>query len=181
MLELIRLHVRLLSLKILARTARAALTGIVAVAMVSALFHHRARAADSDVPRFVVDPYWPKPLPNRWVTGAVGGVCVDREDHVFGVNRSDLTTMEQIVGKQPAPIVIEYDSDGNLVNAWGDPKLMPKSIHGCFVDKQDNIWIGGNADGIVQKWSHADRSQRRLRQCGRKMRRARRQQESAAS
>src|ERR1700727_1779697 len=132
MLELIRLHIRLLSQRIFARTVRAALAGIVAVAMVSALFHPPARASDSDVPRFVVDPYWPKPLPNRWITGAVGGVCVDREDHVFGVNRSDLTTMEQTVGKQAAPIVIEYDSDGNLVNGWGDPKLMPKSIHGCF-------------------------------------------------
>jgi hypothetical protein len=62
--------------------------------------------------------------------------------------------MEQTVGKQPAPIVIEYNSDGNIVSSWGDPKVMPKSVHGCFVDKQDNIWIGGNADGIVQKWSH---------------------------
>ena len=104
--------------------------------MVSGLFHHPARAADSDVPRFIVDPYRPKPLPNCWVTGAVGGVCVDKEDHVFGVNRSDLTTMEQTVGKQAAPIVIEYDFDGNLVNGWGDPKMMPKSIHGCFVDKE---------------------------------------------
>ena len=154
MLELIRLHSQLLPQNVLAPIVRAALAGIVAVAMVSAPFHRPARAADSDVPRFAVDPYWPKPLPNRWITGAVGGVCVDGEDHVFGVNRSDLTTMEQTVGKQAAPIVIEYDSDGNLVNAWGDPKMMPKSIHGCFVDKQDNIWIGGNADGIVQKWSH---------------------------
>jgi hypothetical protein len=147
-------HIRPPSLKILTRTGRAVLASIFGVAIVSAPLHHPARAADSDVPRFVVDPYWPKPLPDRWVTGAVGGICVDRQDHVFGVNRSDLTTMEQTVGKQPAPSVIEYDSDGNLVNAWGDPKLMPKSIHGCFVDGQDNIWIGGNADGIVQKWSH---------------------------
>ena len=44
--------------------------------------------------------------------------------------------MEQTVGKEPAPIVIEYDSDGNIVNSWGDPKQMPKSVHGCFVDKQ---------------------------------------------
>ena len=166
MLELIRLHIRLCLQKVLARTVRPTLAGIVVVAMVSPLFHHPARAADSDVPRFVVDPYWPKPLPNRWVTGAVGGICVDRQDHVFGVNRSDLTTMEQTVGKQPAPIVIEYDSDGNLVNAWGDPKLMPKSIHGCFVDGQDNIWIGGNADGIVQKWSHDGKQM--LLQIGRK-------------
>jgi hypothetical protein len=117
MLELIRLHIRPLALKILARTVRAALAGIAAFALISAPFRHPACAADSDVPRFVVDPYWPKPLPDRWVTGAVGGVCVDWQDHIFGVNRSDLTTMEQTVGKQPAPIVIGYDSDRNLVNA----------------------------------------------------------------
>jgi hypothetical protein len=104
---------------------RAVLAGLVGAAIFLLLPHNAARAADSEVPRFVADPYWPKPLPNRWVTGAVGGVCVDREDHVFGVNRSDLTTMEQTVGKEPAPIVIEYDSDGNIVNAWGDPKQMP--------------------------------------------------------
>lgn len=122
--------------------------------LVSADLGHPVRAADSDVPRFLVDPYWPKPLPNRWVTGSVGGVCVDSRDHVFGVNRVDLTAMEQKVGKQPAPVVIEYDTDGALVSAWGDPKLMPKSVHGCFVDKEGNLWIGGNADGIVQKWTH---------------------------
>jgi hypothetical protein len=133
---------------------RAFLAGLIGAAVALMLSHGPARAADSEVPRFVVDPYWPKPLPNRWVTGAVGGICVDREDHVFGVNRSDLTAMEQTVGKEPAPVVIEYDSDGNIVNAWGDPKQMPKSVPGCFVDGQDNIWIGGNADGIVQKWSH---------------------------
>jgi DNA-binding beta-propeller fold protein YncE len=149
-----RVGFRFLAPKLSTRIGIAALAGLVAVAIVSGAWHGPARAADSEVPRFVVDPYWPKPLPDRWVTGAVGGVCVDRHDHVFGVNRSDLTTMEQAVGKEPAPIVIESDSDGNVVNAWGDPKRMPKSIHGCFVDKQDNIWIGGSGDGIVQKWSH---------------------------
>jgi hypothetical protein len=154
MLALIRLHIRPLSLRIRTRTGRAVLASVAALAIFVGHFHCPVRAADSDVPRFVVDPYWPKPLPDRWVTGAVGAICVDRQDHVFGVNRSDLTTMEQTVGKQPAPIVIEYNSDGNIVSSWGDPKVMPKSVHGCFVDKQDNIWIGGNTDGIVQKWSH---------------------------
>jgi hypothetical protein len=27
-------------------------------------------------PKFQVDPFWPKPLPNDWVTGNVGGTCV---------------------------------------------------------------------------------------------------------
>jgi DNA-binding beta-propeller fold protein YncE len=122
--------------------------------LVSADLGQPARAADSDVPRFLVDPYWPKPLPSRWVTGAVGGICVDNQDHIFGVNRTDLTAMEQTVGKQPTPIVIEYDAEGDMVNAWGDPKLMPSTIHGCFVDNENNIWIGGSSDGVVQKWTH---------------------------
>jgi NHL repeat len=125
-----------------------------------------AGAAESDVPSFLVDPFWPKPLPNRWVTGAVGGVCVDKQDHIFGVNRIDLTTMEQQVGKQPAPVVIEYDAEGNIVNAWGDPKLLPHLIHGCFVDSENNIWIGGSGDGVVQKWTHDGKTM--LLQIGRK-------------
>jgi DNA-binding beta-propeller fold protein YncE len=135
----------------------------VTLAVLSSSF---AQAADSEVPRFLVDPYWPNPLPDRWVTGAVGGVCVDRQDHIFGVNRVDLTTMEVKVGKRPAPVVIEYDAEGAIVNSWGDPQVMPKAIHGCFVDSQDNIFIGGSADGVVQKWTHDGKTM--LLQIGRK-------------
>ena len=122
--------------------------------------------AGSNPPRFLVDPFWPKPLPNRWVTGAVGGVCVDHEDHVFGVNRSDLTATELKVGKQPAPVVVEYGPGGDILAAWGDAKRMPANIHGCFVDKDDNIWIGGSGDGVVQKWTHDGKTM--LMQIGRK-------------
>jgi phosphoribosyl 1,2-cyclic phosphodiesterase len=90
----------------------ASLLGLATQALVADL---PARAAKSDVPLFLVDPFWPKPLPNRCMTGTVGGVCVNKQDHIFGVNRVDLTTMEQTVGKQPAPVVIEYDAEGNIV------------------------------------------------------------------
>ena len=113
-----------------------------------------AFAAEGDIPRFVVDPFWPKPLPNRWVTGEVGGVCVDRNDHVFGVNRAKLSDRESALGKTPAPMVVEYNGEGGVVNAWGDPKLLPTNIHGCFVDGDNNLWLGGSGDGIVQKWTH---------------------------
>jgi sugar lactone lactonase YvrE len=108
----------------------------------------------TNLPRFVVDPYWPKPLPNRWVTGEVGGICVDSNDHVFGINRRNVTALETTVGKLPAPPVIEYDEDGNIVKAWGDANVLPVAIHGCFVDAQDNLWIAGSGGGMVQKWSH---------------------------
>src|SRR5271155_1807522 len=69
------------SLKVWTGGGRALLAGLVGAAIVLTASHGPAGAADSEVPRFVVDPYWPKPLPDRWVTGAVGGVCIDREDH----------------------------------------------------------------------------------------------------
>lgn len=106
------------------------------------------------VPRFVVDISWPKPLPNRWVTGEVAGTCIDSKDHIFTVNRSNLLDLQKRLGLTPAPPVIEFDGEGNVVNAWGDPAIMPNGVHGCFVDHEDNVWIAGNGDGIVQKYSH---------------------------
>ena len=38
-------------------------------------------------PRFEVDPMWPKPLPNHWVIGAMIGVAVDANDHVWIIHR----------------------------------------------------------------------------------------------
>jgi len=106
--------------------------------------------------KFQVDPYWPKPLPQDWVTGNVGGTCVDANDHLFIVTRSadtaNLTSQEKEIAK-PAPPVIEFDAAGNVVNSWGDPKVVPSGAHDCYFDDQGNIWIGGNTDAIAQKYS----------------------------
>ncbi len=51
------------------------------------------------------------------------------------------------------------------MNSWGDSAL-PAGLHGCFVDYESNVWIGGSADGIVQKWSHNGKQM--LLQIGRK-------------
>jgi hypothetical protein len=67
--------------------------------------------AQSKAPKFEVDPMWPKPLPNLWVTGGVGGLCVDSHDHVFILNRRDLTDNDLDAGRQ-APAVIEFDPEG---------------------------------------------------------------------
>ena len=50
--------------------------------------------------KFEVDPTWPKPLPDKWVTGQVSGVCVDARDHVFIVNRNNMTDKEAEVAQQ---------------------------------------------------------------------------------
>src|SRR6202142_1638626 len=104
-------------------------------------------------PKYEVDPYWPKPLPNKWITGDVGGVCVDAKDHVFIVNRQNLEEKETETAVS-APPVIEFDPDGNVVNSWGDTKVLPKMLHGCYVDFENNVWIAGSGDGIIQKYAH---------------------------
>src|SRR3979490_2157041 len=104
-------------------------------------------------PKYEVDPTWPKPLPGNMVTGRAGGICVDAQDHVFEVNRGDLQDKEKLVAT-PAPPVLEYDSDGNLVNSFGDFKIAPSSIHGCIVDKENNLFVAGNDDAVVQKYTH---------------------------
>ena len=38
-------------------------------------------------PSFVVDASWPQPLPNHWILGQIGGLYVDRHDHIWVYNR----------------------------------------------------------------------------------------------
>ncbi len=61
---------------------------IVLVAVAGAfLALERTRSAQTGVPKFEVDPYWPKDLPNQWMLGQVSGIYVDSQDHVWVTNR----------------------------------------------------------------------------------------------
>ena len=121
------------------------------LAIIAAIVCPPSLQAQSNMPEYEVDPFWPKPLPNRWVIGQVGGVCVDAQDHVFILNRQDLVDEELDAGIQP---VIEFDPEGNVVNSWGDPEVFGALLHDCHVDGDNNIWIIGARSGIAQKFSH---------------------------
>jgi len=120
------------------------------------------------VPRFEVDPFWPKPLPNHWILGSAIGVSVDSRDHVFIVHRQQSlnqrtegsagNTTPENACCAAAPPVLEFDAAGNLVSSWGGPGEgydWPASNHGITVDHMDNVWIGGNdpKDAHVLKFS----------------------------
>ena len=109
--------------------------------------------AQGNPPKYEVDPSWPRPLPDKWVTGAISGVCTDAQDHVFIVNQGNLTENELDAGHQ-APPVIEFDSEGVVVNSWGNREILPEGLHGCFVDYQNSVWLSGSHDGIIQKYAH---------------------------
>src|SRR3954453_18355318 len=46
-----------------------------------------AAGTGKQAPMFEVDPYWPKPLPNHWVTGSTIGLSVDAQDNVWTIHR----------------------------------------------------------------------------------------------
>jgi len=46
-----------------------------------------AAASAVHAPRFEVDPFWPKPLPNHWVMGSTIGLSVDADDNVWIIHR----------------------------------------------------------------------------------------------
>ena len=61
-----------------------------AAAAVSDAQQARVQSVDANgAPIFKVDPFWPKPLPNRWSMQHVTGIHVDHEDHIWFLNRED--------------------------------------------------------------------------------------------
>ena len=131
-------------------------------------------AQAKQAPRFEVDPYWPKPMPKNWVMGMTIGVGISPDDHIWVIHRGNdvgnLDRTELAVVKEgappvgeccnPAPPVLEFDQQGNLVGSWGGPSPdgkydWPESNHGIAVDHKGFVWIGGNGqpDSHVLKFT----------------------------
>jgi len=139
------------------------LTTIVALDIGSSILDRKAEAAAVQAPRFEVDPMWPKPLPNHWVMGNTIGVSVDASDHVWIIHRAGSLEAKEIYAVTnppgatcclPAPPVLEFDQEGNLIGHWGGPGQgydWPESNHGITVDYKGNVWIGGNGRGPQPK------------------------------
>ena len=157
------------------RTLRATLAAVL-LSGVAAASLAAGNAPLPKMPEYRVDMSWPKlPLPNKWAIGELGGLFVDARDHVWIIQRpGTLLPFEKAAALDPptasccypAPPVIEFDSQGNVVHAWGGPGKSydwPTSEHGITVDYKGDVWIGGNStrpgphgeppDGMVLKFS----------------------------
>ena len=110
------------------------------------------------IPQYAVDPSWPKPLPNNWILGQAAGIATDSEGHVWVLHRpGSLTDDERGAALDPpvskccisGPPVLEFDTEGNLLNSWGGPGdgyEWPTNEHGIHVDSSGNVWIAGNGE-----------------------------------
>src|SRR5467141_3615192 len=117
--------------------------GIIALSFVFAAFTAPVAQA-REVPKFQVDPSWPK-LPAKWVWGQVSSVSVDERDHAWILQRPSSVRTDQ--KERAAPPVLEFDADGSLVQGWGGPGEgydWPEIEHGIYLDPKGYVWIGGN-------------------------------------
>ena len=136
-------------------------------------------AVADGLPSFEVEPDWPPIMPNKWVTGEVRGMHVDAQDHIWVVHRpGNLTNRELAADSDPpqaeccisAPSVVEFDTLGNVVQAWGAPEggykrpieqwrgpgnsfLWPFPEHGIYVDHNEFVWVGANTEHHVLKFT----------------------------
>lgn len=128
-------------------------------------------------PEYVVDASWPRELPNDWILGQVSGIAVDGEDHVWIVHRPRSISESEAGAVQdpplgeccvPAPSVLQFDGEGNLLRAWGGPTWnrerqdwdappadWPANEHGIFIDDEGHVWLGANGptDRMVLKYT----------------------------
>jgi hypothetical protein len=134
----------------------------------------RTATGRAEAPRFEVDPFWPKPLPNNWRLGSVIGVWADAADNIWVVHRSSATLAVEERGAEfdpphgeccsGAPPILAFDQEGNLIRSWGglpgedyQGYSWPESNHGIFVDHLGYVWLGGNGqpDSHIMKFTQA--------------------------
>jgi len=148
---------------------RASFLGVAALFMLAGWLIPAGHAQEgTNAPRYEVDASWPKPLPNNWLIGQIGGLAADKYDHIWVYQRprslSDdekgaipdppLRAVARSICCKPAPSVMEFDPAGNLLQAWGGPEdpekcvaptcVWPSNEHGIFVDDDEHIWLAGN-------------------------------------
>jgi len=141
-----------------------------------------ALPAHAQSPAFRVDPYWPRPLPNNWILGQVGGIYVDAQDNIWVFQRPrSLTDDEKAAALDPprakccvpAPSVLVFNQAGDVVKSWGGPGDnlgydWPLQEHGILVDNKGFVWLSGNGkgDNMVLKFTTAGKFVKQIGKSG---------------
>ena len=91
--------------------------------------------------------------------GQASGVAVDAQDNIWVVQRPRTLTDDEKAASlspprtkccRPAPPELVFDQAGTLIRSWGGPGEgydWPQNEHGIHIDRDGNVWLGGNNDG----------------------------------
>lgn len=118
---------------------------------------HAQSKPGNDVPVYKVDPFWPKPLPNKWIMQQVVETEIDKDDHVWMINRPDPKADEMGATTNPpraeccalGPEIMEFDTEGNILKTISGAKIpgWPQRLQSLNVDHAGNLWVSGTGSG----------------------------------
>src|SRR5258707_14802457 len=102
-------------------------------------------AVAQQTPKFEIDTSWPKPLPNNWIFGQIGGIFVDKDDNVWisqrprTVNDRDKRAErgDKSICCYTAPSVVEFNQAGDVVKPGGGAKTAQG--YDCAENEQGNV------------------------------------------
>jgi hypothetical protein len=136
--------------------AIASLLGISVASLHETASAQTVRKTPREIPRFQVDPSWPK-IPNGWTLGQVASAAADDHDNIWILHRPRVVRPDQKTG----PPVMEFDAAGNYIQGWGGAANAagydwPQSEHGIYVDYKGYVWVGGSGnDDQILKFTKA--------------------------
>ena len=131
----------------------------VACAVVWTAARDRVAGQNVQVPIFEYDPTFPKPLPETWAIGPIGGLAVDRQDHLYVVQRpGGLPHQRALLRRRRHAAqggLLHPGATGARVRSeparWctrgagpGAGYDWPQTEHGVFVDHKDIVWLAGS-------------------------------------
>lgn len=128
---------------------RTVITGLVLAGLGASQPSLGAEAA-KQAPIFEVDPFWPKPLPNHWVTGSTIGLAVDAQDNVWTIHRPN--TVED--NFKAADIMVGSSAgqdDEALPGAAASKPIAPAPIGKCC-KVAPPILVYDQAGNYVKSW-----------------------------
>ncbi len=124
---------------------------------------------NNGAPQYRVDPFWPKPLPNKLEHAAgrgdfcrpPGSRLVPQPRSIRPPHRAGGRSWSRCGRPSAAlccvrgPELIEMDQQGNVLNAWGGPGFHPKwpvQLQTVVVDTKGFVWVSGeaNEDSILK-------------------------------
>ncbi len=119
----------------------------IVIAVLGAMALYVAVGAQGAAPRYLYDPGWPKPMPNKWKIGGVTGLAVaPNDDTVWVYDRpNDLTNLELETETGVSdccirpPSMIHIAKDGTVIGSFDAPQG-----HGMDIDSKGFAYLGQN-------------------------------------
>ena len=105
-----------------------------------------------EAPKFEVDPFWPKPLPNHWVMGSTIGISIDSRDHVLVIHRQGSLGRKHYARGIAYDALEEFDNAPAELNRIAESEELRNMMEMVFARKY-------TAEGVVAVASNVLRAE----------------------